>query len=98
MNLTYKHQWLNDLANSVPVNTRFSEQVISRYRERMQAIIDADDERDLRAVRGNNFEELKGLKGIYSMRLTKQFRVIFEIRTGANGNTIHITDITDYHK
>lgn len=98
MNLTFKNDWLEQLAHGIPVKTRFSTEIVQRYRERIQAIIDAVDERDLRMIRGANFEKLKNeLKGQYSMRLNKQFRIVFQIHTGTAGNTIHITDLTDYH-
>lgn len=98
MNLTFKNDWLEQLALGIPVKTRFSAEIIQRYRERIQTIIDAVDERDLRMIRGANFEKLKNeLKGQYSMRLNKQFRIVFEIHPGMAGNTIHITDLADYH-
>jgi proteic killer suppression protein len=65
---------------------------------RIQAIRAALDERDLFAVRGNNFEKLKGERAHqYAMRLNDQWRLILEIRKATPKNIIVVIDIEDYH-
>ncbi|SMP06315.1 proteic killer suppression protein [Desulfurobacterium pacificum] len=50
---------------------------------------------DLKAPPGNKLEALKGnLKGFYSIRINRQYRIIFKF---ANGNAYDIA-IVDYHK
>lgn len=98
MNVTFKKEWLDRLANGQPVKTRFSAGLVAVYLERIGQIIRATDERDLRSVKGNHFEKLVGDRtGQYSIRLNSQFRLVFEIRSGTAGNTIHILDVVDYH-
>ena len=98
MNLTYKNEWLEKLANGEKVRSKLSKAVVRAYQLRVAQIVAADDERDLRADRGANFELLKGDRvGQYSMRLNDQFRVVFEIRSGTPKNTIHIVEVGDYH-
>lgn len=49
---------------------------------------------DLRAIRGNRFEALKGKrKGQFSIRINDQYRICFEWR---EGNAYNV-EITDYH-
>ncbi len=49
---------------------------------------------DLREIRGNHFEALKGdRKGEYSIRINKQYRICFKWK---GENTIDV-EITDYH-
>jgi plasmid maintenance system killer protein len=60
--------------------------------------VEAVDERDLIAVRGNNFEKLKGNRSHqYSMRLNDQWRLILEIKTASPKNIVVVIDIVDYH-
>jgi len=50
---------------------------------------------DLKAPPGNRLEALKGnLKGFYSIRINKQYRIIFRFE---NGNAYDVA-IVDYHK
>ena len=51
--------------------------------------------KDLKAPPGNRLEALKGnLKGFYSIRVNKQYRIIFRFE---NGNAYDVA-IVDYHK
>ncbi|MFQ5714966.1 MAG: type II toxin-antitoxin system RelE/ParE family toxin [Candidatus Scalinduaceae bacterium] len=50
---------------------------------------------DLREIRGNRFEALKGdRKGQYSIRINEQYRICFKWK---NENTVDV-EIVDYHK
>lgn len=50
------------------------------------------------ALKSLDFEKLRGdRKHQYSMRLNDQFRLIFEIDKGDQGNTIAVLGIEDYH-
>ena len=72
--------------------------VVRAYRKRILAIDAALDERDLRAVKGNHFEKLKGNRAHqHSMRLNKQWRLILELRDGSTGRVVHVIGIEDYH-
>jgi proteic killer suppression protein len=63
----------------------------------MQAIRSAANENDLRDLKSNHFEKLKGnRKGQYSIRLNDQFRLIFEIEETKGGNRLAIREIADY--
>ena len=77
---------------------RYPEEVIKKYRERMQFILRAHDERDFRAMKSFHFEELKGKrKGQNSVRLNKKYRLVFRIEGVKDGKKIVIQSIEDYH-
>ena len=97
MNLTYDQKWLETLATDLNAKSRLDPQVIRAYRNRIAQIIRAEDERELRALKSAHFEKLTELPGKYSIRLFGGWRVIFEIHAGKPKNTIHVTDIGDYH-
>ena len=64
----------------------------------MQAIRAAAHENDLRSLKSLHFEKLRGeRKGQYSIRLNAQFRLVFEIEQGEQGNILVILGVEDYH-
>jgi toxin HigB-1 len=68
------------------------------FRSRMHTIRQATNENTLRAIKSYRFEKLKGdRQGDYSMRLSKQFRLIFQIEEEEGGNRLVILGIEDYH-
>ncbi len=76
----------------------FGRDVVRAFRKVMQAIANAADERDLRALRSLHFEKLRGdRKGQRSLRLNDQWRLIVGIREDAEGRTIVVIEIVDYH-
>lgn len=61
---------------------------------RLNRIKAAVDQRDLRALRGNRFEKLKGDRaGYYSIRVNDQWRITFRIE---ENRALDVT-IEDYH-
>lgn len=61
---------------------------------RLASLGAATSVRDLTAIRGNRFEELKGdRKGQCSIRINDQYRICFEWRDNNADNV----EITDYH-
>ena len=76
----------------------FARDLVRAYRKRLRAIRGATDERDLRAVKGNRFERLKGKRAHqHSMRLNDQWRLIIEITKDNPDNVVEIVSIEDYH-
>lgn len=98
MQIQFKNPDLDRLETDVEFTAGFSRDIIRAFRKRIQAIRAAVDERDLYAVRGNNFEKLKGDRSHqYSMRLNDQWRLIMEIKHSSPKNIIVVIDIEDYH-
>ena len=61
-------------------------------------IREAEDERDLYALRSLHYEKLKGArKHQRSLRLNDQFRLIVEIEETQGARTIVVKGIEDYH-
>jgi toxin HigB-1 len=79
-------------------NAGLAENVVTAFRKRLQAIRAAVNENDLRALKSLHFEKLKGdRKDQYSIRINVQFRLVFKIEKGKQGNTLIILGIEDYH-
>ncbi len=89
---------LQRLDEDLDYNAGLADNLVRAFRLRMQAIRAASHENDLRALKSLHFEKLKGeRKHQYSMRLNAQFRLIFEIEKGEEGNILVILGIEDYH-
>jgi toxin HigB-1 len=59
---------------------KYSEDVVDKFVFRVQQIENATNIKDLLKFRGLNFEALKGkLLGLYSIRVNKQYRIIFSL-------------------
>lgn len=98
MEIEFKNSDLDRLETDIKFDAGFGRDVVKAFRKRIQAIRAAVDERDLSAIRGNNFEKLKGNRAHqYSMRLNQQWRLILEIKSALPKNIIVVIDIEDYH-
>jgi proteic killer suppression protein len=96
--IEFRNSYLDRLEIEPRFTGDFGTDVVKAFRKRIQAIRAAFDERDLRAVRGNNFEKLKGNRAHqYSMRLNDQYRLILEIKRSTPKNIVVVIDIEDYH-
>ena len=86
-------------SNSGPLAKRFSVQVAMKFVQRVRQIEAANDERNLVAIRSLHFEALKGGRaGEFSVRLDRQFRLIFTMRKQAGAaKIVTVTRIEDYH-
>jgi proteic killer suppression protein len=72
--------------------------VISSFRDKFVQIRAAPDERTLRNWKGLHYEKLEGYKdGRRSIRLNRQWRVVFTINTECNPNKIRVLSVEDYH-
>lgn len=70
------------------------------YRKVMNLVRQAPNEGQLLRFRSLNYEKLKGDRSHeYSIRLNKQWRLIFEIekRAGPNNNLFVVKALEDYH-
>ena len=63
----------------------------SRLFRKLQMIDDATTEQDLRVPPSNHFEKLRGkLAGLHSIRVNKQWRLIFDWNSG-RGSSEHLS-------
>ena len=73
--------------------------VVRAYRNRINLIRQAVDERDIRAFKSWRFEKLQGARSHqHSIRLNDQWRLIVEFEGIAPNKVIVIISIEDYHK
>jgi proteic killer suppression protein len=76
----------------------FDATIVRAYRNRLNFIRQAMDERDLYALKSWRFEKLKGARSHQcSIRLNAQWRLILEIEGDAPKKSIVIVKIEDYH-
>jgi proteic killer suppression protein len=72
--------------------------VINSFRDKFVVIRAAPDERVLRNWKSLHYEKLEGFQdGRRSIRLNKQWRVVFTINTECNPNKITVLSVEDYH-
>jgi proteic killer suppression protein len=73
--------------------------IVKAYRNRMQIIRAAPDERDFYKFRSLRFEKLEGKrKHQHSMRLNDQYRLVLELLEGnSQRKIVKIISIEDYH-
>jgi proteic killer suppression protein len=70
----------------------------TQYRKKVALLANAADERDLRALRSLHFEKLVADRdGQHSIRLNKQYRLIFRLRTDDAGRVAIVIEVVDYH-
>ena len=98
MQFRHADKTLNRIDEEADFDGGFSTSVVKKFRMRMQSIRAAANENDLREMKSNHFEKLKGdRKGEYSIRLNDQFRLTFQIEKAGDGNQIVVLGIEDYH-
>jgi toxin HigB-1 len=86
------------MASEADYDGGFSHQLAESFRQRVQFIRDARDERVFYQWKALHFERLKGKRSHQrSMRLNKQFRLIIEVQHSAQGNVLILKEIEDYH-
>src|SRR5687768_12904903 len=94
MEIEFDDPDLDRLETDISFDAGLSRDIVKAFRKRIQSIRAAVDERDLAAVRGNNFEKLKGNRSHqYSMRLNKQWRLILELKSARPKNVVIVISI-----
>ncbi len=98
MEVQFKNDDLDRLEIDANFNAGHSQEVVSKFRQRMQYIRSALDERDFYGMKSLHFEKLKGNRSHqHSMRLNKQWRLIIELDKEIKPTTVIIIGIEDYH-
>jgi toxin HigB-1 len=78
MIVSFRDKWLRALFVEDVRSRNIPHDLESRLFRKLQMIDDAMTDRDLRAPPSNHFEELRGnLAGRHSIRVTKQWRLVF---------------------
>jgi toxin HigB-1 len=98
MRAKFRNKDLERLESDATFQCGYAPPIVRAFRKVMNVIRNAKDERDLYAMRSLRFEKLQGARAHQrSMRLNDQWRLILEIETDENGNTVIVVDIEDYH-
>lgn len=98
MEVEFNNDDLDRLETDSSFSGGYAQGVVSKFRQRMQLIRAAEDERAFRELRSLHFEKLKGNRSHqYSMRLNMQWRLIIEFDTDSTPKTVIVIGIEDYH-
>lgn len=98
MDVSFNDKDLADLEGNEDAQTRLDSAIVRAFRKVMRIVRDANDERDIRAMKSLRFEKLKGDRADqYSLRLNDKWRLTFQIVESEPKNTIHVLAIEDYH-
>ena len=82
----FRDQWLDDYYFRGKKSSKIPGAIEGALRRKLDTIHVANEEKDLRVPPGNRFEHLKGkLKDRCSIRVNRQYRLIFQWHAGAAG-------------
>jgi len=78
MIVSFRDAWLQDFFVNDVHSRKISSDIEARVFRKLQMIDDAVTDQDLRVPPSNHFEKLRGnLEGFHSIRVNKQWRLIF---------------------
>jgi proteic killer suppression protein len=98
MDVEFDDDDLRRLEEDETFDAGFDQSVVRKYRQRMQLIRAAPDERDFYGLKSLRFEKLRGERSHqHSMRLTKKWRLVVELRGQGRTKVIAIISVEDYH-
>jgi proteic killer suppression protein len=97
MDIQFREKSLSLIETDRAAETKLPISVINSFRDKMVVLRAAPDERTLRNWKSLHYEKLKGQEGQRSIRLNKQWRVVFLIETECKPNKITILGVEDYH-
>ena len=97
MIVCFRDQWLRDFFLEDRLSKRIPATLDRRLFRKLQLIDDAVTDADLRSPPSNHFEKLSGnLAGWHSIRINKQWRIVFRWN-GAQGEALDVyLDNHDY--
>lgn len=98
MEVSFDDGRLSRLESGEDRGTDLEDGVLAKFLQRMKLIRAAPDERDFYAFKSLHFEKLHGdRKHQRSMRLTRKWRLVIEIRGEGKTKKVHVISIEDYH-
>ncbi len=78
MIVSFRDAWLQDFFVNDIRSRKIPSEIEARVFRKLQMIDDAATDRDLRVPPSNHFERLRGnLEGFHSIRINKQWRLVF---------------------
>jgi len=97
MDIEFRDKSLALIETDRAAETKLPITVINSFRDKMVVLRAAPDERTLRNWKSLHYEKLKGQEGERSIRLNKQWRVVFLIKTECTPNKMTVLRVEDYH-
>jgi proteic killer suppression protein len=97
MEIEFRDKSLSLIETDRAAETKLPASVINSFRDKMVVLRAAPDERTLRNWKSLHYEKLNGQDGERSIRLNKQWRVVFLIETGCKPNKMSVLRVEDYH-
>ena len=98
MEVSFASDELDRLETDPAFSGGFPDAVVKMYRQRLQTIRSAPDERDFYALRSLHYEKLRGQRQHQrSMRLNRQWRLVLEIEDDGGRKRVRIVAVEDYH-
>jgi proteic killer suppression protein len=98
MDVEFKDPKLALIETDRAAETKFPVSVINACRQKLVVIRAAPDERTLRNWKSLHFEKLEGKRtGQRSIRLNKQWRLVFTLDNECSPPRLTVLDIEDYH-
>jgi toxin HigB-1 len=98
MQIEFSNATLALIETNRAAETRLPITVINSLRQKMTVIRAAPDERTLRNWKSLHYEKLSGDRdGQRSIRLNKQWRMVFVLDTECNPPKIIVLSVEDYH-
>src|SRR3954468_19677614 len=97
MEIEFKDERLALVETDRAAETRLSVALINSLRDKLVVLRAASDERTLRSWKSLHYEKLERPGDQRSIRINKQFRLVFTIDTKCKPNKIRILGVEDYH-
>ncbi len=98
MDVEFADQTLALIETNDAAKTGLPISVINSFRDKFVVVRAAPDERVFRNWKSLHYEKLEGYKdNRRSIRLNKQWRVVFTINTECSPNKIRVLAVEDYH-
>lgn len=98
MKVEFRDRRLALIRTDRAAETRLPVAVIKSCREKLIALEAAPDERTLRNWKSLHYEKLSGdREGKRSIRLNKQWRLVFELDDSCSPPIAYVTGVEDYH-
>ncbi len=98
MEIEFRDESLKLVETERAAETKLPASVIDSLRDKLVVLRAAPDERTLRNWRSLHYEKLKGdREGQRSIRINKQWRLVFLIDTEQKPNKMTVLGVEDYH-
>jgi proteic killer suppression protein len=98
MDVDFADDDLRRLYTERDFNAGYGTDIISSFRKKMQLLVNAQDERDLRAWNSLHYKQLKGdRKHQWTVRLNGPWRLVLEKRVADGVTTLVVVAIENKH-